>query len=112
MWFLFGEVSSSSGCLGWATLFYCGIPEPSILHYLGKVVCDFCCTKEVVCHYPITQTYLCIMQRFLGCKNENFQLKRFDYCHIFAQNIDCWYPLETAVLTVTHSLCFIAKIRK
>ena len=23
MWFLFGEVSSSSGCLGWAT-FYCG----------------------------------------------------------------------------------------
>ena len=25
MWFLFGEVSSSSGCLGWAMLFYCGI---------------------------------------------------------------------------------------
>ena len=24
MWFLFGEVSS--GCLGWATLFYCGTP--------------------------------------------------------------------------------------
>ena len=24
MWFLFGEVSSSCGCLGWATLFYCG----------------------------------------------------------------------------------------
>ena len=24
--FLFGEVSSSSGCLGWATLFYCGTP--------------------------------------------------------------------------------------
>ena len=24
IWFLFGEVSSSSGCLGWATLFYCG----------------------------------------------------------------------------------------
>ena len=22
MWLLFGEVSSSSGCLGWATLFY------------------------------------------------------------------------------------------
>ena len=27
MWFLFGEVSSSSGCLGWATLFYCGTPS-------------------------------------------------------------------------------------
>ena len=28
MWFLFGEVSSSSSswCLGWATLFYCGTP--------------------------------------------------------------------------------------
>ena len=26
MWFLFGEVSSSSGCLGWAALFYCGTP--------------------------------------------------------------------------------------
>ena len=24
--FLFGEVSSSSGCLRWATLFYCGTP--------------------------------------------------------------------------------------
>ena len=26
MWFLFGDVSSSSGCLGWARLFYCGTP--------------------------------------------------------------------------------------
>ena len=26
MWFLFEEVSSSSGCLGWAALFYCGTP--------------------------------------------------------------------------------------
>ena len=26
MWFLFGEVSSSSGCFGWATLFYCCTP--------------------------------------------------------------------------------------
>ena len=26
MWFLFGEVSSSSGCWGWATLFYCDTP--------------------------------------------------------------------------------------
>ena len=26
VWFLFGEVSSSSGCLGWDTLFYCGTP--------------------------------------------------------------------------------------
>ena len=26
MWFLFGEVSSSSRCLGWAVLFDYGIP--------------------------------------------------------------------------------------
>ena len=26
MRFLFGKVSSSSGCLGWATLFYCNTP--------------------------------------------------------------------------------------
>ena len=26
MWFLIGEVSTSSGCLRWATLFYCGTP--------------------------------------------------------------------------------------
>ena len=25
-----GELSSSSGCLGWATLFYVALPEPSI----------------------------------------------------------------------------------
>ena len=26
MWFMFGEFSSSSWCLGWAALFYCGTP--------------------------------------------------------------------------------------
>ena len=26
MWFLFGKVFSSSGCLEWAALFYCGTP--------------------------------------------------------------------------------------
>ena len=26
---------------------------------------------------------------FHGCKNDNFQLKFFDYIHIFAQNINC-----------------------
>ena len=27
---------------------------------------------------------------FHGCKNHNFQLKMFDYFHVFAQNIDCF----------------------
>ena len=53
---------------------------------------------------------------FHGCKNDNFQLKYFDYFHIFAQNIDCWYMLEhseaVSILTSTHDLCFRAKIRK
>ena len=26
LWFLFGEVSPSSWCLGWVALFYCGTP--------------------------------------------------------------------------------------
>ena len=26
VWLLFAEVSSSAGCLGWASLFYCGTP--------------------------------------------------------------------------------------
>ena len=48
---------------------------------------------------------------------ENFWLKMFDIFLIFAQNIDCWYTLEPpqlseAVLTSTHNLCFVAKIRK
>ena len=39
-------------------------------------------------------------------KNDNFQLKVFDYFNIFAQNIDCGYTLEPppAVLTSTHNL--------
>ena len=31
---------------------------------------------------------------FHGCKNDSFQLKLFDYFHIFAQNIYCGYTLE------------------
>ena len=40
MWFLFGEVSSSSGCLGWATLFYCG--TPLAFHIIIKTVQLLC----------------------------------------------------------------------
>ena len=39
MWFLFGEVSSSSGCLGWATLFYCGTPCVFHIIILRSVTC-------------------------------------------------------------------------
>ena len=31
---------------------------------------------------------------FHGCKNVYFQMKIFDIFLIFAQNIDCGYPLE------------------
>ena len=51
-------------------------------------------------------------ETIFGCKNENFHWKNFDIFLIFAQNIDCGYPLEEAVLTSTHNLCFGAKIRK
>ena len=35
---------------------------------------------------------------FHGCKNDNFQLKFLDYFHIFAQNIDYGYTLESPQL--------------
>ena len=38
----------------------------------------------------ITKTRSCNIQRFFtAVKNDNFQLKCFDYFHIFAQNIYC-----------------------
>ena len=37
MSFLFGEVSSSSGCLGWATLFYCG----TAFHIIILFTCNY-----------------------------------------------------------------------
>ena len=46
---------------------------------------------------------------------ENFQLKNFGIFLIFAQTIDCGNMLDRpaeAVLTITHNLCFGAKIRK
>ena len=49
---------------------------------------------------------------FLALDIEYFQLKNFDIFLIFAQNIDCGYMLEQAVLTSTHNLCFGTKIRK
>ena len=49
---------------------------------------------------------------FQGCKNDNFQMKKYDIFHIFAQNIDCAYiVLNEAVLTSTYNLCFRAKIK-
>ena len=43
-------------------------------------------------HYEnMTMQYTAI---FHGCKNNNFQLKYFDFFHIFAQNIYCGNTLE------------------
>ena len=53
-----------------------------------------------------------INSNFFRSKIDNFQRKIFDIFLIFAQNIDCGYTLEPAVLTSTHNLCFGAKIRK
>ena len=42
-------------------------------------------------------------------------MKKSDFFHISAQNIDCGYSLEPprrGVLTSTHNLCFRAEIRK
>ena len=39
MLFLLGEVSSSPGCLGWATLFYCGTPRAFHIIILDEQIC-------------------------------------------------------------------------
>ena len=46
MWFLFGEVSSFSGCLGWATLFYCGTPLAFYIIILGASKVKILCSCE------------------------------------------------------------------
>ena len=50
----------------------------------------------------ITQTCLC---------NHNFLANSLNNFLIFAQNIDCGYPLEP-VLTSTHNKCVRAKIKQ
>ena len=47
---------------------------------------------------------------FHGYKNDNFQMKKCATFLIFAQNIGCGYT-SGAVLTITHDLCFRAKLR-
>ena len=42
---------------------------------------------------------------FHGCKNSNFQMKKYNILLIFAKN-------NEVVLMSTHNLCFRAKIRK
>ena len=49
---------------------------------------------------------------FNGCKNDNFQMKNFDFFFSFASNIDRWYTLEPPQLGDSNDLCFRAKIRK
>ena len=66
----------------------------------------------------ITKTRPCkCTEKFFDCKNENFHWKNFDIFLIFAQNIHCGYTLEPprrgeAVITITHNVCFVSKIRK
>ena len=54
------------------------------------VLLSFTC-NYVVYYANMSVHYTAI---FHGCKNGNFQLKFFDYFHVFAQNIDCGYTLE------------------
>ena len=42
MWFLFGKVSSSSGCLGWAALFYWGHSLCLPYNYMRTAMRVFC----------------------------------------------------------------------
>ena len=49
-----------------------------------------------LCYFPwhYEHTPIQIYWDFYHQKNENFQIKKSDIFHVFAQNIDCWYSLE------------------
>ena len=54
MWFLFGEVPSSSGCLGWATLFYRGTPL--------NIIIGLPCSDKIKCIQPFKPVLLMIFK--------------------------------------------------
>ena len=66
--------------------------------------------QTIYTHYE--NTPMLIYWKFHLLKIQNFQMKTSDIFHISAQNIDCRYSLDEAVLTSTHNLCFRAEIRK
>ena len=43
-------------------------------------------------HYENTPMQYTVI--FLGCKNDNFLMKKYNIFLIFAQNIDCGYKIE------------------
>ena len=55
-------------------------------------------------------------ENFITKKNDNFQIKNSDIFHIFAENIDCGYPLEPPRRVGSNeypqSMCFFVEIRK
>ena len=54
---------------------------------LFPILLDF-----VISHYANMSVQYTVI--FHGCKNDNFQMKKCNVFHIFAQNIDCGYMLE------------------
>ena len=66
-----GEISSSSGCLVWATLFYCGIPWA---FYIIMLLCI---------HWLVTKYY-----RILICKTHNI-INGFNGCTLVTLCIYC-----------------------
>ena len=69
MWFLFGEVSSSSGCLGWATLFYCGTPCTFhiIIRYRNKRGTRLVDIKMIKSGTFFVQLYLVAIRMIRSC---------------------------------------------
>ena len=53
------------------------------VHYANKI--------QDTMSYNTPMQYTAI---FYGCKNHNFQMKKYDIFPIFAKNMDCGYTLE------------------
>ena len=86
MWFLFGEVSSSSWCLGWGGLYYCGTTWAFHIIILST---DLKILIEA--HYANMPMHYA---EILKAVKMIILYENFDIFLIFAENIDCGYTLE------------------
>ena len=62
-----------------------------VIHYFAPGRCERTSEKLSIHYANVSVRYTAI---FHGCKNDNFQMKIFEFFLIFAQNIDCGYTLE------------------
>ena len=66
--------------------------RPNNFESCGKTSSDALSEKEYIIRDHYANTYMQYTAIFHGCKNVKFQMKKYNFFLIFAQNIDCGYP--------------------